>query len=145
MLTYWYFHLPNFILAALMYTLLGRVVLALYRLSRTPQTISGASFAGSPNRSCPQSLTSLLRQQRPWSSGYSAWSGCSGCASALAQCVSDFGRSPKAQLTGMERNYYYVGIAFFGMINGLFNEDALIFTLIHMQILGPPCCLAACH
>ena len=26
---YWYFHLPNFILAALMYTLLGRVLLAL--------------------------------------------------------------------------------------------------------------------
>jgi hypothetical protein len=23
-LTYWYFHLPNFVLAALMYTLLGR-------------------------------------------------------------------------------------------------------------------------
>ena len=28
-LTYWYFHLPNFLLAALMYTLLGRVLLAL--------------------------------------------------------------------------------------------------------------------
>jgi YggT family protein len=28
-LTYWYFHLPNFLLAALMYTLLGRAVLAL--------------------------------------------------------------------------------------------------------------------
>ena len=27
--THWYFHLPNFILAALMYTLLGRVVLGL--------------------------------------------------------------------------------------------------------------------
>ena len=25
LLTYWYYHLPNFILAALMYTLLGRV------------------------------------------------------------------------------------------------------------------------
>lgn len=37
----------------------------------------------------------------------------------------------------MERNYYYVGIAFFGMINGLFNQDALIFTLVHMQILAP--------
>ena len=24
-LTYWYYHLPNFVLAALMYTLLGRV------------------------------------------------------------------------------------------------------------------------
>lgn len=28
-LTYWYFHLPNFILAALMYTLLGRALLGL--------------------------------------------------------------------------------------------------------------------
>jgi hypothetical protein len=29
-LTYWYYHLPNFVLAALMYTLLGRVLLGLY-------------------------------------------------------------------------------------------------------------------
>jgi hypothetical protein len=27
--SYWYYHLPNFVLAALMYTLLGRAVLAL--------------------------------------------------------------------------------------------------------------------
>ena len=27
LLTYWYYHLPNFILAALMYTLLGRALL----------------------------------------------------------------------------------------------------------------------
>jgi len=37
----------------------------------------------------------------------------------------------------MERNFYYIGIAFFGMVNGLFNQDALIFTLVHMQILAP--------
>jgi hypothetical protein len=30
LLTHWYFHLPNFILAALMYTLLGRAVLGLF-------------------------------------------------------------------------------------------------------------------
>lgn len=29
LLTYWYFHLPNFILAALMYTMMGRVLLGL--------------------------------------------------------------------------------------------------------------------
>lgn len=29
LLTYWYFHLPNFVLAALMYTLLGRALLGL--------------------------------------------------------------------------------------------------------------------
>jgi hypothetical protein len=30
LLTYWYFHIPNFLLAALMYTLLGRVMLSLF-------------------------------------------------------------------------------------------------------------------
>lgn len=29
LVTYWYYHLPNFILAALMYTLLGRALLGL--------------------------------------------------------------------------------------------------------------------
>jgi hypothetical protein len=37
----------------------------------------------------------------------------------------------------MERNFYYIGIAFFGMINGIFNQTALLFALIHMQILAP--------
>ena len=37
----------------------------------------------------------------------------------------------------MERHWYYIGIAFFGMINGLFNQLALIFALLHMQILAP--------
>lgn len=37
----------------------------------------------------------------------------------------------------MERNFYFVGIAFFGMINGIFNQLALLFALIHMQVLAP--------
>jgi hypothetical protein len=37
----------------------------------------------------------------------------------------------------MERNYYFIGIAFFGMINGLFNQLWLLFALIHVQILAP--------
>ncbi len=37
----------------------------------------------------------------------------------------------------MERNYYYIGIAFFGMINGMFNQVAVVFALLHMQILAP--------
>jgi hypothetical protein len=37
----------------------------------------------------------------------------------------------------MDRNLYYVGIAFFGMINGIFNQLALLFALIHVQILAP--------
>jgi hypothetical protein len=37
----------------------------------------------------------------------------------------------------MERHWYYVGIAFFGMINGIFNQAALVFALIPMQVLAP--------
>jgi hypothetical protein len=37
----------------------------------------------------------------------------------------------------MDRNLYYVGIAFFGMINGIFNQLLLLFALIHLQILAP--------
>jgi hypothetical protein len=37
----------------------------------------------------------------------------------------------------MERHWYFIGIAFFGMINGLFNQLWLLFALIHVQILAP--------
>jgi hypothetical protein len=37
----------------------------------------------------------------------------------------------------MDRTFYFIGIAFFGMINGIFNQIALLFALIHMQILAP--------
>jgi len=37
----------------------------------------------------------------------------------------------------MDRQFYFIGIAFFGMINGLFNQVALLFALIHVQILAP--------
>jgi hypothetical protein len=37
----------------------------------------------------------------------------------------------------MERHFYFIGIAFFGMINGLFNQLWLLFALIHVQILAP--------
>ena len=37
----------------------------------------------------------------------------------------------------MDRTFYFVAIAFFGMINGLFNQTLLVFALIHMQILAP--------
>ena len=36
----------------------------------------------------------------------------------------------------MDRTFYYVGIAFFGMINGLFNPIWVLFSVIHVQILG---------
>jgi hypothetical protein len=37
----------------------------------------------------------------------------------------------------MDRNLYFVAIAFFGMINGLFNQVWVLFAIIHMQILAP--------
>jgi hypothetical protein len=37
----------------------------------------------------------------------------------------------------MDRTLYYVGIALFGMINGLFNQIWVLFALIHVQILSP--------
>jgi hypothetical protein len=37
----------------------------------------------------------------------------------------------------MDRNLYYIAIAFFGMINGLFNQVWLLFALLHVQILAP--------
>lgn len=36
-----------------------------------------------------------------------------------------------------DRTAYFVAIAFFGMINGLFNQLWLLFALIHVQILAP--------
>jgi hypothetical protein len=37
----------------------------------------------------------------------------------------------------MDRSMYYVAIAFFGMVNGIFNQLWLLFALIHVQILAP--------
>jgi hypothetical protein len=37
----------------------------------------------------------------------------------------------------MDRTLYYLGIAFFGMINGLFNQTWMLLALIHVQILAP--------
>jgi hypothetical protein len=37
----------------------------------------------------------------------------------------------------MERQWYFIGIAFFGMINGMFSQVPLLFALLHVQILAP--------
>ena len=37
----------------------------------------------------------------------------------------------------MERHWYYIGIAFFGTVNGLFNQDLVLLALIPMNILAP--------
>jgi hypothetical protein len=37
----------------------------------------------------------------------------------------------------MDRNFYYVGIAFFGMINGMFNEALVPFAYLFAKVLAP--------
>jgi len=37
----------------------------------------------------------------------------------------------------MERNFYFIGIAFFGMINGIFNTSWLLFAWIHVLVHSP--------
>lgn len=39
LLPYWYYHLPNFVLAVLMYTLMGRVLLSLFVDADSPNYI----------------------------------------------------------------------------------------------------------
>jgi hypothetical protein len=38
----------------------------------------------------------------------------------------------------MSRQFYFIGIAFFGMINGIFNQLALIFALLYVKPLAGP-------
>ena len=38
----------------------------------------------------------------------------------------------------MNRNFYFVGIAFFGMINGIFNQLWLLFALLYVQPMAGP-------
>lgn len=37
----------------------------------------------------------------------------------------------------MDRNLFFVGIAFFGMVNGLFNQSWVLFALLHAQLFAP--------
>ncbi len=38
----------------------------------------------------------------------------------------------------MSRSFYFIGIAFFGMINGIFNQLALVFALLYVQPMAGP-------
>ena len=37
----------------------------------------------------------------------------------------------------MERHFYFIGIAFFGMINGLFNQAVMPFAYLFAKVLAP--------
>ena len=135
--TYWYFHLPNFVLAALMYTLLGRAVLGL---------IVDAGFPNYIWRFFCRITDPFVAADR---AGHAEGGGAGGglavrrrlavlAARRLALSVPAARRRPAGELSrAMDRNFYYIGIAFFGMINGLFNQTWLLFALIHVQMLAP--------
>ena len=137
LLTYWYFHLPNFVLAALMYTLLGRAVLGLivapdssnyiWRFfCRITDPFVALIAPVTPKAAAPVVRLAVRRGLAVLAAG------------RFALPVPAARRSPQGELSHtMDRTFYYIGIAFFGMINGLFNQTWLLFALIHAQILSP--------
>ena len=137
-LTYWYFHLPNFVLAALMYTLLGRALLGLivepdsqnyiwrfFCRFTDPVVRCGraghAEGGGSGHRLAVRRRLAVLAARR------------------LSHPVHDVRpRAAERELRrAMDRNFYYVGIAFFGMINGLFNQALVPFAYLFAKVLAP--------
>ena len=44
LLQYWYFHLPNFVIAAVMYSVLGRLILSFFCATGLARTIFGVAF-----------------------------------------------------------------------------------------------------
>ena len=136
-LTYWYYHLPNFVLAALMYTLLGRVLLGLivaaglaelhlalllpHHRSGCRRHRAGDAEGDRAGRDLAVRLRLAVLAARR--------------LPAILFCLS--ASRPRQVSRTMDRNFYYVGIAFFGMINGIFNQLALLFALIHVQVLAP--------
>ena len=134
MISLWYFHLPNFILAIVMYTLLGRVLFGLivdhefqefhlaFLLHLTDPFLKVFALV-TPKATAPVVL---------WLFGF-VW--LFWLRVAIALPVSAVRPAAEGGYAMNERNFYYIGIAFFGMINGIFNQLALLFALIHVQVL----------
>ena len=136
--SYWYFHLPNFVLAALMYTLLGRVLLGLFvdpdfeelhlalllphHRSGRRAGCAGHAEGGGARRAVAVRLRLAVLAAR----------------GAATTCCWSLGAARVGVSRSMDRNFYYIGIAFFGMINGMFNQLWLIFALIYVQAPGGP-------
>ena len=118
LITYWYFHLPNFVLAALMYTLLGRAFSGcscrrnsqnyIWRFfCRVTDPVAAAVAAVTPKAARPVVI---------WLFG-------GGLVFLAAARLFYRFQPPRPQSAGrrvnMNRNLYYVAIAFFGMVNGI--------------------------
>jgi hypothetical protein len=138
-LTYWYFHLPNFVLAALMYTLLGRALLGLMAAPDSSNYI-WRFFCRTTDP-----FIALIAPLTPQAAAPVVIWAVRGCLAVLAAGrpalpLSAARRGAAHDLShAMDRTLYYIGIAFFGMVNGLFNQTWVLFALIHAQnsLSGP--------
>ena len=119
---YWYFHLPNFILAALMYTMLGRVLLGLMVDADSPNyiwrffcRITDPAIAVisivTPEGHRPRCALAVRLRLAVLAAR----------RASLHVAVAE-SRAPARRSGIMNRNFYFIGIAFFGMINGIFNQ-----------------------
>ena len=138
-LTYWYYHVPNFVLAALMYTLLGRVVLGMFVDADSPNYIwrffcritdpvVAAVALVTPKAAAPVVI---------WLFGV-VWLFWLRVGFLILFTMYGFAtRSCESVRHIMDRNFYYVGIAFFGMINGLFNQALVPFAYLFAKVLAP--------
>ena len=83
-LTFWYYHLPNFVLAALMYTLLGRALLGLIVAPDSSNYIWRFFCRLTDPVVAVVALVDAEGGGPGGRSGCSASSGCSGCASGCS-------------------------------------------------------------
>jgi hypothetical protein len=119
--TYWYFHLPNFVLAALMYTMLGRALLGLMVDADSPNYIwrffcrITDPFIALVARVTPKATAPVV----VWlfSFVWLFW-----LRVALHYTLLLLNLAPRAA----------------GMINGIFNQLALVFALLYVQPLAGP-------
>ena len=120
LLTYWYYYLPDFALAALLYTLLGRVLLSLFVEPDSTNYIwrffcrLTDPFVDIVALVSPRAVVPVVL----WLFGvvWLFW-----LRVLLLVCLSVLGLLPRAGGGSMERHWYYIGIAFFGMISGMFS------------------------
>ncbi len=137
LLTYWYFHLPNFVLAALMYTLLGRALLGLIVQPDSSNYIW--RFFCLITDPVVAAVALVTPKAARAGGGLAVRRGLAVLAAgrALVRVPVPRARAPPHLSRRMERHWYYIGIAFFGTINGLFNQDWVLIALIPMNILAP--------
>ena len=137
LLTHWYYHLPNFILAALMYTLLGRALLGLivgpdssnyiWRFfCRITDPVVAAVALVTPKAAAPVVV---------WLFGvvWLFW-----LRVGLLYLFTMFGASPEGELSRtMDRNFYYIGDRLLRHDQRLVQPGLVPFAYLFVKVLAP--------